>query len=104
MMDIKAGNFNLGKSISTHILLIFVLSLLLLIPKLFFDFVLSGRQMMLDSALHSITDSWAHEQLIAPPVLAFKGQKTVFTDSDPKNWQKQEVTLFFTAGRRCCYS
>ena len=49
---------------------------------------------MLDSALHSITDSWAHEQLIAPPVLAFKGQKTVFTDSDPKNWQKQDVTLF----------
>ena len=80
MMDIKAGNFNLGKSISIHILLIFVLSLLLLIPKLFFDFVLSDRQMMLDSALHSITDSWAHEQLIAPPVLAFKGQKTVFTD------------------------
>ena len=93
-MDIKAGNFNLGKSISIHILLIFVLSLLLLIPKLFFDFVLSDRQMMLDSALHSITDSWAHEQLIAPPVLAFKGQKTVFTDSDPKNWQKQDVTLF----------
>lgn len=94
MTDIKTKSFSLSKRLSIHILLIFILSLLLLIPKLFFDFVLADRQMMLDTALHSITDSWAHEQLIVPPVLAFKGQRTVFTDSEFNVWQKKDVTLF----------
>lgn len=94
MAELKTKNFALGKSLSVHILLIFVLSLLLLVPKMFFDFVLSDRQMMLDSALHSITDSWAHEQLITPPVLCLKGTRTIYTKDDAFRTQKKEVNIF----------
>ncbi len=66
---------NVGRQLPLHLLFIFILSLLLLIPKIFFDLVLEDRQLLQYSAVESITAAWSPDQAIAPPVLIFAGMR-----------------------------
>lgn len=68
------------RKLTVHLLLVGVLSLLLLIPKMFFDFVLSDRQYMLHEAVSSVSESWGQEQTITPPILVLRADKTVYQE------------------------
>ncbi len=65
---------NINKELSLHLLFIFIISLCLLIPKIFFDMVLSDRLLMQNQAVRSITTSWSQEQTITPPILVLAAQ------------------------------
>ena len=85
---------SLNKELTLHLGLIFIISLLLLIPKIFFDSVLSDRQYMQDSAIRSITSSWGGEQTIAPPVLIFAATKERVVEVSKNGEQRLSVEQF----------
>ena len=60
----------LSDNLAFHILMVAIISLLLLIPSLFFDYVLSDRQYTENDAIDSIIEPWGEAQIVADPVLA----------------------------------
>lgn len=58
------------ENFSVHILMVGIVSLLLLIPSMFFSMVLDDRKSNEESAIDSIVSSWGDEVWVADPVLA----------------------------------
>lgn len=81
------GTAGTSRQLAVHLLLIFGLSLLLLIPKLFFDLLLSERIYMQDSAVHSVVQSWGSEQHLTAPLLLLNAQQ-LYYESDGLRGQK----------------
>ena len=66
----KAGKrSDWGANLGVHILLVAVISLLLLIPALFFDWVLSDRRYNEEQAIESMVEPWGGAQWLADPEL-----------------------------------
>ncbi|HIV55785.1 MAG TPA: inner membrane CreD family protein [Candidatus Anaerobiospirillum stercoravium] len=66
----KAGKrSDWGSNLGVHILLVAVISLLLLIPALFFDWVLSDRRYNEEQAIESMVEPWGGAQWLADPEL-----------------------------------
>ncbi|MBU3826995.1 MAG: cell envelope integrity protein CreD [Candidatus Anaerobiospirillum merdipullorum] len=82
---------NLNKELSLHLLFIFIISLLLLVPKIFFDLVLADRLITQDTAVRSITTAWSQEQVITPPILVFAAQSTQLATKNDDGSARYEV-------------
>lgn len=57
------------ENLAVHIFMVAIISLLLLIPSIFFENVLSDRQYTENSAIESITTPWGGSQLVSDPQL-----------------------------------
>lgn len=60
----NGSKLRLSENLGIHILMVFVISLLLLIPTLFFAFVLEDRQDNEHNAIYSMISAWGGEQTL----------------------------------------
>lgn len=71
--SVTSNNVNDGEkwfeNLAVHIFMVAIISLLLLIPSMFFENVLSDRQYTENSAIESITTPWGGSQLVSDPQL-----------------------------------
>lgn len=61
---VNASKPRLSENLGMHILMVFVISLLLLIPTLFFSFVLDDRQDNERNAISSMVSAWGSSQML----------------------------------------
>lgn len=59
----------LSENLAFHILMVAVISLCLLIPTMFFEYVLSDRQYTEEMAIDSIVTPWGEEQTLSDPIV-----------------------------------
>ena len=95
-MPNKSGNWQ--NSLSTHIIMVVIVSLVLLIPAMFFDLVLSDRQYTEDSAVRSIVEPWGESQSFSDPLLVVPITKKVQhrNDDGDYSYKKKSDEVFAT--------
>lgn len=79
------------ESLAVHILLVAVISLLLLIPNMFFGFVLSDREQNQDYAIRSMTSAWGGEQTVGDPELVIPVEVPVEIDQHSDSYNTRRV-------------
>lgn len=75
VMSMPVAKDKFSESLGFHILMVAVISLLLLIPSMFFEYVLDDRQYTESDAIESIIEPWGEEQVVSDPLLVVPGMK-----------------------------
>ncbi|MGN8852446.1 cell envelope integrity protein CreD [Anaerobiospirillum succiniciproducens] len=90
LLALKSGEWS--SNLSMHILMIAIISILLLIPTLFFTYVLDDRMDNQEYAVDSIVDPWGYSQHFGDPnILLHMDVSSVFKVEDDSDEKKIKV-------------
>ncbi len=89
----------LSENLAFHILMVAVISLCLLIPTMFFEYVLSDRQYTEEMAIDSIVTPWGEEQTLSDPIVVVPtpmlSKKYVNSDDETTVIESVETKNFY---------
>lgn len=89
----------LSENLAFHILMVAVISLCLLIPTMFFEYVLNDRQYTEEMAIDSIVTPWGEEQTLSDPIVVVPtpmlSKKYVNSDDETTVIESVETKNFY---------
>ena len=92
------GKVKWSDSLVMHILMVAIISLLLMIPTMFFNLVLDDRTSNEQEAIYSIVSPWATSQTLSDPQLIINAQEIrVIEDSDASSRRSYNFKDYFVA-------
>lgn len=96
---VYAKKEKLSENLAFHILMVAVISLCLLIPTMFFEYVLSDRQYTEEMAIDSIVTPWGEEQTLSDPIVVVPtpmlSKKYVNSDDETTVIESVETKNFY---------
>ena len=89
----------LSENLAFHILMVAVISLCLLIPTMFFEYVLNDRQYTEEMAIESIVTPWGEDQTLSDPIVVVPtpmlSKKYVNSDDETTVIESNETKNFY---------